>query len=127
MNPINHFEIPFDNSERAIKFYKEVFGWEIIPMPDMNYTIVHTTPTNENQMPKEAGTINGGMYNRSDGGSRSPVLVITVPNLDEHIKKIQAHGGKITMEKRQVGKMGLYAQIKDTEGNIIGIWEALKK
>jgi len=127
MNPINHFEIPFDNSERAIKFYKEVFGWEIIPMPDMNYTIVHTTPTNENQMPKEAGTINGGMYNRSDGGSRSPVLVITVPNLDKHIKKIQAHGGKITMEKRQVGKMGLYAQIKDTEGNIIGIWEALKK
>ena len=24
-----HFEIPFDDSERAFKFYRDIFGWKI--------------------------------------------------------------------------------------------------
>ena len=31
------------------------------------------------------------------------------------------------MPKQQVGDMGLYARVSDPEGNIIGIWENLKK
>lgn len=29
MSKVIHFEIPADNPERTIKFYKEVFGWKI--------------------------------------------------------------------------------------------------
>lgn len=29
MPPIQHFEFPADDVERARKFYKEVFGWEM--------------------------------------------------------------------------------------------------
>ncbi len=30
---IVHFEIPADDLDRATKFYREVFGWEISKMP----------------------------------------------------------------------------------------------
>lgn len=29
MTKVIHFEIPADDPERAIKFYKKVFGWKI--------------------------------------------------------------------------------------------------
>jgi uncharacterized protein len=128
MNPVNHFEIPFDDEARATKFYSKVFDWQINAIPEMKYVMAHTAPTDEKtHMLKEPGAINGGMYKRDDKLSKAPVIVITVPNLDEHLKKIEEAGGSIFMPKVQVGDMGFYAQVKDTEGNIIGVWENIKK
>jgi len=45
MNKVVHFEIPYDNQSRAQKFYQEVFGWQIMKMPDMDYHMVTTTPS----------------------------------------------------------------------------------
>ena len=127
MNKVVHFEIPFDDAERAKKFYGEVFDWGIQDMPEVEYIIAHTAETDENFMVKEPGAINGGLYKRSEGLAQSPVLVIDVESIDEHLGKIAEAGGKITREKTEVGDMGLYAQVEDTEGNIIGIWEDLQK
>ncbi|MBI2663298.1 VOC family protein [Candidatus Woesearchaeota archaeon] len=127
MDKVVHFEIPFDNKERANKFYKDVFGWDILDIPEMNYVIVHTVEVDENQMPEESGAINGGMYKRDNKSSNSPVIVINVDNIDNYIKKIKNASGKVFREKVTVGDMGFYAQVYDTEGNIIGIWENIKK
>jgi uncharacterized protein len=127
MNKVVHFEVPYDDRERATKFYKDVFGWKINPIPEMSYDIVHTVEVDDKQMPKESGAINGGMYKRGEQGAKSPVIVIDVPSVDEHIKKVNEAGGKVVMAKRQVGDMGFYAQVKDTEGNVIGIWEMILK
>lgn len=127
MNPVVHFEIPFDDKKKAMNFYKKVFGWQLQEMPEMNYVVARSTPIDKKFMPLKTGAINGGMYKRSDGGSKSPVIVIDVPNLDKHIKKVEEAGGKVFMPKRKVGDMGLYAQVKDTEGNIIGLWETISK
>ncbi|MFP5371081.1 MAG: VOC family protein, partial [Actinomycetes bacterium] len=35
-----HFEIPFDDGDRARAFYKEAFDWQLMEMPEMGYTIV---------------------------------------------------------------------------------------
>ena len=125
MDKVVHFEIPFDDKKRAEEFYSKVFGWKLNPMPEMKYTMVHTVDVDEKMMPKESGAINGGMYNRKDGGSKNPVLVINVAKIDEALKKIEKAGGKIFMAKRKVGDMGWYTQVKDTEGNVIGVWENL--
>ncbi len=61
-----HFEIPYDDGDRAQGFYQEVFGWQLMPMPDMGYTIVTTGPTDEQTGPTEPGFINGGMFERGD-------------------------------------------------------------
>ena len=123
MDKVVHFEVPYDDLERAKKFYIDVFGWKIQSMPEMNYNIVHTVDVDEQQMPKYKGAINGGMYKRDDLSAKGPVIVISVQSIDESIKKIEKVGGKIFKSKVSVGQMGFYSQIIDTEGNIICLWE----
>jgi len=126
MNKVVHFEIPYDDQQRAQKFYQEVFGWQINKFLDMDYYLVTTTPSDENMRPKEPGAINGGLLKKDPTGEH-PVLVIDVPSIDEHIKKIESAGGKVVMPKMEIGDFGLYARVADTEGNVIGIWQLLKK
>lgn len=122
MDKVVHFEIPVDNLERAEKFYQDTFGWKMNPVPEMSYVILQTVEVDENRMPKEAGAINGGMMKRSSDIS-CPVITIQVSNLDDAVKKVQDSGGTLVREKVPVGKMGFAAYIKDTEGNIVGLWE----
>src|SRR4051812_50028506 len=61
---IVHFEIPADDLDRAVAFYREVFGWEISKMPGpFEYYGVKTTATDETGMPKGPG-VNGGVMKR---------------------------------------------------------------
>lgn len=124
MNKVVHFEIPFDNEERAKKFYQNAFGWQILSVPEMNYIMATTVETDQQtMMPKTPGAINGGLMKRDSTSGKNPVLVIDVQNLEEHLTKITNSGGKVVMPKTEVGDMGLYARVADTEGNIIGVWQ----
>ncbi|MGH3445975.1 MAG: VOC family protein, partial [Nocardioidaceae bacterium] len=58
-----HFEVPFEDGDRARGFYAEAFGWAVTPMPEMSYTMVSTGPS-EQGPPSEPGFINGGMMER---------------------------------------------------------------
>lgn len=122
MDKVVHFEIPFDNLDRAKKFYK-IFGWQLEDFPGMDYTGVRTVDVDQNQMPKEPGAINGGMMKRTND-VKNPVIAIHVQSIDESVKKVLAGGGKVVMPKKPIGPMGYYAYINDTEGNIIGLWES---
>jgi predicted enzyme related to lactoylglutathione lyase len=124
MNKVVHFEIPYDDQSRAQKFYQDVFGWNISKFPDMDYHMATTTPSDEKMRPKEPGAINGGLLPKDPTGAH-PVIVIGVPSIDEHIKKVESAGGKTVMPKMQIGDFGLYARVADTEGNVIGIWQYL--
>lgn len=108
--------------KRAQKFYADVFGWQINEMPQMNYTMVGTTPSDQNGMPKELGAINGGMGKKA-GPLQNPVITIQVDSIDEALKTVQSHGGKIEQKKMPVGNMGWTAYFKDTEGNVMGLFQ----
>lgn len=127
MNKVVHFEIPANDVKRAVEFYQKTFGWNIekSPMPGMEYYMATTVETDQQGMPKTAGAINGGIMKRNMP-TETPVIVIKVANLDEHLKKAKEHGAKVVMEKMTVGDMGYYARITDTEGNVIGVWQDLK-
>jgi len=125
VNKVVHFEIPYDDQGRAQKFYQDVFGWQITKFPDMDYHMVTTTPSDENMRPTDPGAINGGLLPKDPTGQH-PVIVIDVPSIEEHIKKIESSGGKVIMPMMKVGEFGLYARVADTEGNVIGIWQVLK-
>ena len=126
MDKVMHFEIPTDDLNRAKKFYQDIFGWELMDVPGMEYTIVRTVPVDDNNMPKEKGAINGGMMKRTTRGEM-PVLVINVPSIDGYVEKITQAGGKVVRPKQEVMEMGLYARVTDTEGNILGIWEDMRR
>lgn len=123
MDKVVHFEIPMDDVGRAQKFYQEIFGWQIKAVPEMDYVLVHTGPTdNQNGMTKESGFINGGMMKRQKL-VRNPVITISVEDIDKTAKQIETSGGKIVEEKQQVGDMGFAAYFEDSEGNILGLWQ----
>lgn len=128
MDKVVHFEIPADDVERANKFYSKVFGWDIqkFPMPEMEYYGVTTVAKGKNNMPKEAGAINGGMMKRNKL-VKSIVIAANVVSVDRCLKKITEAGGKVVMPKTPIADMGFYAYVQDTEGNVIGIWEDAKK
>ncbi|HSE72143.1 MAG TPA: VOC family protein [Nocardioidaceae bacterium] len=120
-NRIVHFEIPYEDQKRATGFYKDAFGWDISPMPEMEYTIVSTGPSGE-QGPTEPGYINGGMFQR-EAPFGSPVLTVSVDDIDAALEKISTLGGTTELAKQPVGDMGFAAYFKDTEGNLMGLWQ----
>ena len=91
-------------------------------MPEMEYVLVGTAESDENGMPKEPGSINGGMLTRQDP-VKAPVITINVQSIDDALAKVQKNGGKVVREKLPVGNMGHAAYFKDSEGNIIGLWQ----
>ena len=126
MDKVVHFEIPVDNLERAKKFYKTAFNWALNPMPQMEYTLLNTVEVDEKNMPKEPGAINGGMMKRGEA-IKNVVITISVENMDTAIKKVQSLGGKIVQGKMEVPNMGITAYFQDTEGNVLGLWQATRK
>jgi predicted enzyme related to lactoylglutathione lyase len=130
MDPIVHFEIPVDNLESARKFYGDIFGWRLedYPMPDgSKYIGVHTTPIDEKtRQPLKPGAINGGIMMRSKD-VKAPVFAINVASIDERVKQVEAAGGKVVMPKMDMMGMGFYAYVTDPDGNVIGLWEDVKK
>ena len=53
------------------------------------------------------------------------MIVIEVESCEQRVKDIEAAGGGKVMGPVQVGDMGIYAQVTDTEENIIGLWQPL--
>lgn len=129
---IVHFEIPADNPERAAKFYRELFGWDInrfegssegMEYRDENfeYWMVKTVPTDAGGRPSEPG-VNGGLMRRMYP-NQPPVNYISVESVDDFVGKAERLGAKVLMGKSPVPGMGWFAQLTDTEGNLFAIWE----
>ncbi len=126
MGKVVHFEIPADDLTRAKKFYNTVFGWNATEMPEMEYVMLGTTESDENGMPKQPGAINGGMMKRQDP-LKHPVVTIDVENIDDALGKVKKNGGQVVREKLAVGDMGFTAYFRDSEGNVIGLWQNSSK
>lgn len=124
MNPVVHFEMPYADSKRAVKFYTNVFGWKAQQMgPDMqNYVVVETTESGKDGRPGKPGTINGGLYPKSiDKSAIAPSFVIGVDDIKVHMKKIEKSGGKILGTPLMIPKIGWYVSFEDTEGNKLSL------
>jgi uncharacterized protein len=124
MDKVVHFEIPYDNKDRASKFYSEIFGWRLLDIPEMDYTMIYAARTDKNNMVDEKGAINGGMFLRDDI-AKQPLVVIGVQSIDETIKKVISAGGKVVYPKQPIPN-GSYARVADCEGNVIGLADELK-
>ena len=123
MAGVVHFEIPADDKERANAFYESAFGWNLSPMQEMDYTIAITTPSDEQTgMPSAPGAINGALFPRTDN-LRTPIITIDVEDMDAALAQVESAGGSVAQAKDAVPGMGYYAYFKDTEGNIMGLWQ----
>lgn len=117
-----HFEIPYDDGDRARAFYREAFGWAVAPVPDLSYTMVSTGPSSE-QGPSEAGYIGGGMMARSDV-FQGPIITVDVDDIDGALARVEALGGATVLPRQDLEQMGSIAYFTDPEGNLMGLWQS---
>ncbi len=125
MPTVQHFEIPADDVERAIKFYKGVFDWPMQKLgnpqdPSKDYWFFDTKDENGNK------GIGGGLMKRQ-APEHAVTNYITVRSVDDYASKIEEAGGKVIMPKTEIPDMGFIIVFLDTENNMFGLYEAMKK
>lgn len=127
MNRVVHFEIQADDVDRAIKFYKDVFGWEFPEWMKGVYWGIVTAPEGS----KELG-INGGLLKRpaktppQEHGTNAYVCTVQVDNFDKIAEKIEKAGGKVAMPKHAIQGIAWQGYFLDTEGNTFGLHQVDK-
>jgi predicted enzyme related to lactoylglutathione lyase len=114
MPRVIHFEIPADDTGRAVKFYQRVFGWKIEKWGPMDYWLATTGPDSE-------PGINGAIMSKET--QKTTVNTVNVSSVDEYAKKIVEAGGKILTPKMPIPGVGYFSYCVDTEGNVFGIME----
>jgi predicted enzyme related to lactoylglutathione lyase len=104
MNPVVHFEIPFDDARRAAKFYQAAFGWQTKDLgEEMGHYVLATTTETDERGPKRAGAINGGFFPRKDDYPQQyPSVVIAVDDIRSAMKKVKDAGGKVLGEPMEI-------------------------
>lgn len=129
MNPVVHFEMPYDNRTRMAKFYASAFGWQTQLLgEDMgNYVIATTTETGDSG-PIKPGAINGGFYpKKPDLPAQYPSLVIAVDDIKASIKQVTDAGGKVLGEPMEIPGVGPYVSFVDTEGNRVSMLQPIPR
>src|SRR5262245_38592518 len=123
VNPVVHFEMPYDDRKRMVKFYEAAFGWETRALgEDMgNYVLATTTDTDESG-PKRPGMINGGFFPRKpDWPVQYPSIVLAVDDIKKSLKKVTDAGGKVLGGPMEISGVGQYVSFTDTEGNRVSM------
>jgi hypothetical protein len=127
MNPVVHFELPYENRERMARFYQSAFGWQLQMLgEEMGNYVVATTAKSDAMAGAPAGAINGGFYPRNkDFPAQYPSIVIAVPDVKEAVAKITAAGGKVLGEPMRIPGIGDYVSFFDTEENRVSVLQPL--
>ena len=117
MPRVVHFEIYTDDPDTVRPFYEDVFGWKFNKFDGpIEYWLV--TTGNE----KEPG-INGGLARPREGQSPGTLNTIAVASLEQSIKKLEEHGGKICVPKMGIPGVGWLAYAQDPAENVFGLLE----
>lgn len=112
---IVHVEIPAANVEAAGKFYQELLGWKIQPVPEMNYT-----------MWEAADGSGGGFPEVSADNPAGQVLVyIDSDDIEVDLKNIKKLGGKVLHEKTEIPGMGWFGIFRDPTGNVLALYTSM--
>ena len=115
MPKIVHFEIPVDDPERAIAFYRDVLGWAVSRYGDTPYWLVRAGED------EEPGA-DGALVSREEL-HRAPVLVAGVADIGDVLSRAQQCGGEVVQGRLPIPGMGWSAYVRDSEGNTIGFFQ----
>jgi predicted enzyme related to lactoylglutathione lyase len=129
MNPVVHFEMPYEDPARMSKFYAQAFGWQTQALGEKmgNYVLATTTET-DGAGPKKPGAINGGFFpKKPDWPMQHPSVVISVENIREAIDRVRKAGGTVLGEPMLIPGIGEYVSFADTEGNRVSMLQALPR
>lgn len=121
--PVVHFEMPYENRDRVVKFYETAFGWMTQMLgPDMGNYVVVTTAIRDVKEDAIRGAIGGGFFPKDPGmPAQVPSIVIGVEDIREAMQKVSNAGGKVLGEPMMIPTVGEYVSFLDTEGNRVSM------
>ena len=112
-----HVEFSAKDLEATGNFYRDLFGWEVVQITEMNYA---TFETGDN-----AG---GGFNPVSDTNPSGTVVVyIGTDDIDASLAKAESLGGKTVLPKTEIPETGWFGLFSDPTGNVVGLYTALEK
>ena len=129
MNPVVHFEMPYDDRERIARFYERAFGWKLQMFGEEMGNYVVATTAEEDAVPdRPRGAINGGFFPRSpDMPGQHPSVVIAVPDIQAAMKAVNAAGGEVLGTPMAIPGVGQYVAFYDTERNRVSMLQPLPR
>ena len=117
-NDVSFFAINADDVPRARTFYETVFGWTFEPWGPPDFYLIETSKAGPT-------ALRGGLQERRELAPGQKMIgfecTISVANIDQAIRAIEANGGRIAAPKAYIPTVGTVAYFFDTEGNVAGI------
>lgn len=129
MNPVVHFEMPYEDAARMSEFYQRAFGWQTQALgAQMGHYVLATTTETGASGPTKPGAINGGFFpKKPDWPAQHPSVVIAVDNVNAAIEKVRQARGTVLGEPVLIPGVGQYVSFIDTEGNRISMLQPLAR
>jgi hypothetical protein len=116
-NNLASFAIHVDDVDRARAFYEAVFGWSFEPWGPPGFYLIHT---GDAASPGIQGLMHKRQEPRTGSGLNGFEPTFAVEDLDDILAKVEANGGKTTMQKAAIPTVGTLIRFLDTEGNDVG-------
>jgi predicted enzyme related to lactoylglutathione lyase len=123
MSRVVHFEIQAENPERAVNFYRDVFGWVVEDWSDFAGVPYFGVKTGES----DAMGIDGAIMKRPGanpevgGMVAGAVITVGIEDFDRTAQSILEAGGSIALPKYALPGMAWQGYFHDTENNVFGI------
>jgi uncharacterized protein len=130
MNPVVHFEMPYDDAARMARFYEAAFGWKTQALGEEmgGYVTAATAETDPGGRPTQPGTINGGFFPRKpDWPAQVPSVVVAVDDIQAAMKQVAKAGGSVLGEPMMIPGIGHYVAFMDTEQNRASMLQPLAR
>ncbi len=117
INPVNWFEIPVKDIDKAKKFYQAVFDYNL-DLQEMEPYKMALFPMVQDKSGAAGALVQGQSYTPSGSGT---VVYFSVDDIEETLRRINANGGKTVLPKKSIGEHGFIAHFQDTEGNRLAL------
>lgn len=117
MNPVNWFEIPTSDLDRAKTFYETVIGVELNRQDVMGLPMAWFPMT-----PGAAGS-SGALIQQEDyvPSHEGSLVYLSVDDVAAALDRVRSAGGKVITEKMSIGEYGFVGHFEDSEGNRVGL------
>jgi predicted enzyme related to lactoylglutathione lyase len=120
MNVSFYFEIPVNELERAMAFYRAVFG-HALERASVDGNEMAFFPYEEGAPGSSGALAQGSSYVPGKSGAR---IYFDVADIQDTLSRVLAAGGSVLYPETAVGAFGFVAELEDLDGNCIGLHAA---
>ena len=119
-NTFDWIEIRTRDTDKAAKFYEDLFGWKVIrreAADGSDYWIFDTGGE-----PRTENLRRGALWLRPDDADHGVVVYVVVEDIEAILQQVADLGGEVALPKTPQGT-AFKAYFTDPDGNLFGLWQ----